>query len=398
MRTRTPVKTMMKSLALAAIALCVEPSLASAETVKVGVIGPFSGPFSVFGRNFQWGLEAYAHHNGRQVAGKQVEFVYRDLSGVDPARARALAQELVVRDRVDYLAGAYFTPNAMAMTQLLEAGNVPLVVLNAATSSITRKSPLVLRTSFTMWQNTVPAAITARNRGFSDTITVVSDYGPGIDAETAFRETFTAKGGTITDNLRLPLSTRDFNPVMQRIRDSGADSVFVFLPGGPPTLAFMKAYIANGLREDGIDIISTGDMLTEPTLPPLGDVGLGLMTTYHYSTAHDSQLNRQFLEAVEAVGGERSETTMTAVAAYDGAHLIWTMIAATKGRQDAAAAVDAVKGLSWESPRGPVSISPETRHITQNVYLREMEKVDSIYQNTEVDVFEDQPDWGLVNR
>ena len=341
-----------------ATALLAGAGAAQADTIKVGVVGPLSGPFSIFGQNFQWGLEAYAHDHGASVAGHDVEFVYRDLPGVDPAKARALAQELVVSEGVQYLAGAYFTPNAMAMTPILESANVPLVVLNAATSSITEQSPLVLRTSFTMWQNTVPAATTAWDEGFRNTITVVSNYGPGVDAETAFSETFKDKGGEIAESVRLPLSTNDFNPIMQRIRDSGADSIFVFLPGGPPTLGFMKAYLDNDLRNEGIRIISTGDVMTEPDLPAIGDVGLGLTTTYHYSAAHDSDLNRQFLQSIEAVGGNPAQTTMAAVAAYDGAHLIWKMIEATGGEQDAQAAVDAVKGLAWESPRGPVSIDP----------------------------------------
>lgn len=386
----------LRSMAL--VALASVASTANADTIKVGVIGPMSGPFSIFGQNFQWGLEAYAHANGSSVGEHTIEFVYRDLPGVDPAKARALAQELVVKDRVQFLAGAYFTPNAMAMTPLLETANTPLVVLNAATSSITETSPYVVRTSFTMWQNTVPAAIAAHQDGFNKIITVVSDYGPGIDAEKAFTTTFDNEGGEIVETIRLPLATSDFNPVMQRVRDSGADGIFVFLPGGPPTLGFMKAYLGNNLKADGIGVISTGDVMTEPDLPALGDLGLGVKSTYHYSTAHDSEENRAFLAAVTAIGGDTSKTTMAAVAAYDGAKLIYEMIRATDGKQDPGTAVAAISGMSWESPRGPVSIDPETRHITQNVYLREMQKVGSTYQNTELSTFEAQRDWGLVKQ
>lgn len=384
--------------AAAAVGLAASVSAVRADTIKVGVIGPLSGPFSIFGTNFQWGIEAYQHDHGDKVGDDTVEFVYRDLPGVDPAKSYSLAQELVVKERVQYLAGAYFTPNALAITPLLESANVPLVVLNAATSSITTSSPLAVRTSFTMWQNSVPAAKAAKEGGLTKVITVVSDYGPGVDAETAFATTFTAEGGEIVESLRLPLSTRDFNPVMQRIKDSGADGVFVFLPGGPPTLGFMKSYLGNDLKSAGIGIISTGDVMTEPDLPAIGDIGIGLRTTYHYSTAHDSDVNRAFLKSIAAIGGNVDQATMASVAAYDGAHVIYKMIEATGGKQDAAAAVKAVEGMSWESPRGPVSIDPETRHITQNVYLREMQKVDGKYQNTEIETYQAQPDWGLVKQ
>lgn len=386
---------------ITAIALIMASSLATsvtADTIKVGVIGPMSGPFSIFGQNFQWGIKAYQHEAGTSIGNNTVEFIYRDLPGVDPSTARAIAQELVVRDKVQYLAGAYFTPNAMAITPILASANTPLVVMNAATSSITEASPYVIRTSFTMWQNSVPAAMAAKEDDFENVITIVSDYSPGIDAENAFSETFKNAGGKIVESLRLPLSTNDFNPIMQRVKDSGADGIFVFLPGGPPTLGFMKSFLDNGLGDEGIKIISTGDVMTEPDLPAIGEAGLGVKTTYHYSSAHESAENEAFLAAVVAIGGDASQVTMAAVAAYDGAKIIYDMIAATEGKRDPDTAIKAVAGQSWESPRGPVSIDIETRHITQNVYLREMQKVNGAYQNTEIGVFEAQPDWGLVKK
>ncbi|WAP68272.1 ABC transporter substrate-binding protein [Jiella pelagia] len=382
--------------ALAAVLLA--SGAANADTIKVGVIGPLSGSYSLYGQNFQWGIQAYAEANGTSVDGHEIEFVYRDLPGVDPAKARALAQELIVRDGVQYLAGTYFTPNALAIAPLLEQGNVPFVVLNAATSSIVEQSPYILRTSFTMWQNTVPAAKVAVENGSKKSITVVSDYGPGIDAETAFKTTYEEGGGEVVDTLRIPLSTTDFNPIAQRIKQSGADTVFAFFPAGAPTLGFMKAYIGNGLKDDGVGLISTGDLLTEPDLPALGDVALGMQSTYHYSADHDSPENAAFMTALEAIGADTSKVTMAAVAAFDGAKLIYEMIDATDGEQDPQTAVDAVKGMSWTSPRGPVSIDPETRHITQNVYLREVAKDGDGYVNKEMRTFEAQPDWGLAQK
>lgn len=379
-----------------AAAVLLGSAAAHADTIKVGVIGPMSGPYSLYGQNFQWGIQAYAEVNGTTADGHDVEFIFRDLPGVDPAKARALAQELVVRDGVQYLAGAYFTPNALAIAPLLEQGNVPFVVLNAATSSIVEQSPYILRTSFTMWQNTVPAAKVAIENGSTKAITVVSDYGPGIDAETGFKKTYEEGGGELVETLRIPLSTTDFNPIAQRIKQSGADTVFAFFPAGAPTLGFMKSYIGNGLKDDGVALISTGDLLTEPDLPALGDVAIGTQSTYHYSASHESPENEAFMEALTAIGADTSKVTMAAVAAFDGAKLIYEMIDATDGQQDPQTAVDAVKDMSWESPRGPVSIDPETRHITQNVYLREVAKEGDTYLNKELRTFEAQPDWGLV--
>ncbi|MEC7763771.1 MAG: ABC transporter substrate-binding protein [Pseudomonadota bacterium] len=389
----------MKHLRLLSFAIASSvATVAAADTIKVGVIGPMSGPSAIVGQSFEWGINAYVEMNGETVGDHEVEFIFKDLSAVDPAKARALAQELVVGEGVQYLAGAFYTPNAMAITPLLESARTPFVILNAATSTITQSSPYVLRTSYTMWQNAVPAALAAREDGVTRAVTVVSDYAPGHDAEQGFAQTFEAEGGEIVDSIRLPLSTADFNPVMQRIKDSGADGVFVFTPAGSPALSFMRAFDGNGLKDAGVSIISTGDVVTETDLAAMGDPILGIKTTYHYSAAHPSDENRAFLDAIEASGGNVDLTSMFAVAAFDGAKVIYDMIAATDGAQDPEAAIAAVVGQSWESPRGPVTIDAETRHITQNVYVRQVENVDGKLQNTEIGVFEAQPDWGLVER
>jgi len=354
-----------------------------------------SGPYALYGQNFKAGIDAWVAQNGNKIGDHEIEFVYRDEEGPDPAKSKALAQELIVKEKVQYLAGIYFTPNALAIAPLLEQGNVPLVVMNAATSSIVEKSPYIVRTSFTMWQNTVPAAKIAKERGAQKVAIAVSDYGPGHDAEAAFKATFEGLGGQVVEAVRMPLSTTDFGPMMQRIKDSGADTIFTFLPSGPPTLAFVKAYVDNGLKAGGIKLISTGDVVTEPDLPAIGDAGIGILSTYHYALSHESPENEQFLKAMEGVGVKVDEVTMTAVAAYDGARVIYEMIKATDGAQDPEKAVEAVKGLSWVSPRGPVSIDPETRHIRQNVYLREVAKDGDKLINKEIQTFEAQPDWAL---
>lgn len=368
---------------------------ASAETVKVGVIGTFSGPYALFGRNFKLGIDAYQSMHGKRAGRHDVEFVYKDLEAPNPAKAKALAQELVVKDRVHYLAGLYFTPNAFAVAPILDEAKVPMVVFNAATSSITEKSPFIARTSFTMWQNTVPAAQVALKQGAKKVFIAVSDYGPGVDAEQAFKRTFEAGGGS-AEAIRMPLSTTDFGPIMQRVRNSGADTVFAFLPAGPPTLGFVKAFIDNGLKGGGTRLLTTGDVVTEPDLPNLGDSAIGILSTYHYSSAHDSPENKRFIEEIKKVGGSFDEVTMASVGAFDGVHVLYKMIEAAGTERDPRKAIEAVKGLSWTSPRGPVSIDPRTRHIRQNVYLRTVDKQDGRLFNRELETFPDQPDHGFA--
>ena len=387
----------MKRFVLAALAAVALGSAAYADTIKVGVIGPFSGPFALQGKNFKAGIDAYMAVNGKKVGNDEVEVIYRDVPQADPAQSKALAQELVVKEKVQYLAGFYFTPDAMAVTPILKQANVPMVIFNAATSAIVTKSPLVVRTSFTTWQTSTPIAKVAYDAGVKKVISVVSDYGPGVDAENAFKAGFEKQGGEVVQAIRMPLSTNDFSPIMQRIKDSGAQGVFAFLPSGPTTLGFVKAYNENGLKSAGIKLFAPGDLTQESDLPALGDAALGMQTTFHYAISHDSPENKAFVAAADKAIGNPAELTFPAVGAFDGMHVIYKMIEATGGKQDAQKAVDAVKGLSWVSPRGPVTIDAESRHITQNIYLREVAKGDDgKYYNKEIQTFEKQGDPGLA--
>ncbi len=368
---------------------------AAADTIKVGVIGPFSGPFTLAGKNFKAGIDAYLAIHGNKVAGHDLEILYRDVEVPDPAKSKALAQELIVKDKVQYLAGFFFTPNAMVVAPLLQQGNVPAVIFNAATSSIVTKSPYFVRTSFTLWQNTAPMARVMADRGVKKVATAVADYGPGVDAEAAFKKTFESLGGQVVESIRLPLKTTDFSPIMERLRDSGAQAVFAFLPSGPPTLGFVKAFNENGLKDKGIQLVATGDLTWEPDLPVHGKSVIGMLTTFHYAVSHDSEVNKQFVAAASKAIGNPGDLTFPAVGAFDGMRVIAKMIEATGGKHDAAKAVDAVKGYAWESPRGPVKIDPETRHITETIYLRKVEDVGGKFINREIQSFPNQPDPGL---
>lgn len=383
--TKTTIATVILSGSLATTAL--------ADTIKVGVLTPMSGPFSDYGQQFSQAIEAYQTQHGSSVNGSEIEFIYKDLSGPNPARARSLAQEMIVRDGVDYLAGFVFTPNAFAVAPLINQAKVPTVIFNAATSAITKESEYFVRTSYTLPQVSVPVARYARDNDIETVVTMVTDYGPGIDAEVSFVEEFTATGGTVVETIRMPLDSTDFGPYMQRAGSLNPDAIYVFLPGGPPTYSFVQAFTDNGLKEAGITFLGTAET-QELDLQTLGDAALGLVTGFHYSEAHDSETNRAFVETLKSADAD-AVANWASVGAYDGAHAIYEMVRATDGRNDPDAAIDAVRGLSWESPRGPMEIDATYRSPIQNVYMRRVERNDDGYLvNREFDILPAQPDHG----
>lgn len=366
---------------------------AAAQTVKIGILGPFSGPFAHYGTLFKNGTEAYIASQGGKLAGKEVELIYRDTGGPNPGQTKTLVQELIVKDKVDYLGGFIFTPNAFAVAPLIQQSQTPTVIFNAATSAITDKSEFFVRTSYTLWQVTVPLAQWAAKNNIRKVVTAVTDYGPGIDAETAWKSEFARQGGTVVESIRMPMATTDFSPFVQRIKASGAQAVYTFLPGGPPNLGFVKAYNENGLAKAGIQFLGTAEM-DEFDLQKFGDAALGLTTAFHYSAAHDSPANRQFIEALKKKDAA-AIANYASVGAWDGMHVIHKMIEATGGRKDGLKAIAAARALQWESPRGPVRIDPKTRHIVQDVYLRRVERAGAQLVNKELQSFGPQVDHGL---
>ena len=379
------------AIALAALA----PAIAQ-ETVKVGIVGPFSGPFAdSFGKPFRQGVEAWVALNGDRIGNAKVEFVYRDLESPNPEKAKALAQELVVKEKVQYLAGFVFTPNAMAVAPLVTSARIPTVIFNASTSVVVSRSDYFVRTSNTLPQVTVPVAKYALEQGVKKVVTAVSDYGPGLDAENAFKQTFEAGGGQVLETIRMPVNATDFGPFMQRIRSLKPDALFGFLPFGPPTYGFVKAYADNGLRAAGIRFLGTAET-QESDLQALGDSALNIETGYFYSGAHDSAENKRFLAALAKVDAKAVANPAT-VSAFDGTRVLYKMIEATGGKPDADKAIAAAKGFAFESPRGPVKIDAATRDIVQNVYMRKVEKAgNGQLVNREFKTYAAQPDHGLT--
>ena len=365
-------------IVIAAAVLASTPVLAQ-DTVKVGLILPMTGPFASTGRQIDAAVKVYMAKHGATVAGKKIEVIVKDDGGTADT-TRRIAQELVVNDKVAFLAGFGLTPLALATAPVATQAKVPMVVMAAATSSVTEQSPYIVRTGFTLPQVTAPMAEHAAKSGMKKVVTLVTDYGPGIDAETQFKKTFTAAGGTIPAELRVPIKNPDFAPFLQRVRDASPDAVFVFVPSGVGSI-FMKQFAERGLDKSGIKLIGTGDVTDDDILNDMGDVALGVINSMHYSAAHDSALNKEYVAAMRKTANLRAN--FHSVGGYDGMHLIYKALEATKGDTNGEALLNAMKGMSWESPRGPMSIDRDTRDVTQNVYVRRVEKRDGQLWNIE---------------
>ena len=381
--------------ALLGVVLAFDAGAAGAgETVKIGVIAEFSGPFADYGAQILGGMKVYLKQNGEVFGGRKVELLVRDTTGAAPDIAKRFAQELVTRDNVDILAGFGLTPNALAVAPVATQAKKPMVLMNAATSIITTKSPYIVRVSHTMPQNSQPMALWAAKNGIKRVYTLVSDFGPGIDTEGAFIKAFKASGGEILASIRTPLQNPDFAPFIQRVKDARPEAVFIFLPPGSQTIAFIKAYEERGLKQAGIKLIGTGDLTDDGVLHAMGDGTIGLITSFHYSAAHDSPENKAFKKAYVETNGTRLRPNFMACAGYDGMAAIAEALKKTQGSVDPEKLLAAFKGMKLTSPRGPIMIDPETRDIVQTVYIRQVRKVDGVLHNIEFEKFPDVRDPG----
>jgi branched-chain amino acid transport system substrate-binding protein len=374
---------------LVPLAMLLAAPLAKAEdTVKVGLILPMTGPFASTGQQINAAVKLFIQENGDTVAGKKIEILLKDDGGSAEVTKR-LAQELVVNDKAAFLAGFGLTPLALATAPVATQAKVPEIVTAAATSTITEASPFIVRTSFTLPQACVPLAGWTAKHGVKNVVTIVSDYGPGIDAEKAFTAEFTKAGGK-AENIRVPLKNPDFAPFLQKAADAKPDAIFVFVPSGVGS-AFMKQFRERGLEKSGIKLIGSGDVTDDDILNGIGDAALGAITAQHYSAAHDSPENKAFVAAFKKANSGMRPNFM-AVSGYDTMKLIYTALTKTKGDTDGTALVAAMKGASWVSPRGPVSIDPETRDIVQNIYIREVKRVGGELYNVEFETVRDVKD------
>ena len=384
----------IKRALVGAAMLAAAGALQAQGVVKLGLVAEFSGPFAQYGQQILGGMKAYMKQNGDTVAGKKIEIVQKDTGGPAPDVAKRLAQELITRDNVDILVGFGLTPNALAVAPVATEAKKAMVIMNAATSIITTKSPYIVRASMTLPQITQPMAKWAAKNGIKKVYTVVADYGPGLDSEKAFTEAFKAAGGEIVGSIHTPLQNPDFAPFVQRVKDAKPEAVFLFLPAGEQGIAFMKGYAERGLAQAGIKLIATGDITDDGVLEAMGEPTLGLITSFHYSAAHDSPENKAFVKAYAEANGTKLRPNFMAAGGYDGMALIYEALKKTNGSTDGDKLIAAMKGMKLTSPRGPIMIDPETRDIVQTVYIRKVEKTAGGLYNMEFDKFPDQKDPG----
>jgi branched-chain amino acid transport system substrate-binding protein len=383
-------RTLKGIAAAAAFAALASPALA-ADPFKIGLILPMTGPFASTGKQIEAAAKLYMAQHGDTAAGRKVELIVKDDTGL-PETTKRIAQEMVVQDKVNVLAGFGLTPLALATAQVATEAKVPMVVMAAATAMIPTKSPFIVRPNFTLPQVTAPIAEWALKNKIKRVVTLVTDYGPGLDAEKTFASTFKAGGGEIVESIRTPLRNPDYAPFLQRAKDAKPDALFVFVPSGEG-LALMKQFDERGLKQAGIKLIGTGDVTDDDLLESMGAPAVGVITSFHYSAAHDSPENKAYVEAfMKANNGMRPN--FMSVGGYDGMHLIYEALKKAGPNATGEQLVEAMKGMKWMSPRGPLSIDPATRQPIQTVYLREVKMVNGKPWNIEFDKFENVKDPG----
>jgi len=376
-------RTILLGSAMLAAGLGAGNAAHAAEPLKVGLIVPMSGPFASTGRQVDAAVKLFMQQNGATVAGRQVQIILKDDGGVSPDVTKRIAQELVARDKVQVLAGFGLTPLAFAAAPVATQARVPMIVMNAATSVIPQRSPYIVRTGFTLPQVTAPMAQWAAKNKIKTVVTFVADYGPGIDAEKVFVKDFTKAGGKVLTSLRAPLRNPDYAPFLARVKDAKPDALFVFVPSGEGA-AVLKQFTDRGLASAGIRLIATGDVLDDDLMPSIGKAALGVVSSHHYSAAHPSSENKAFVAAfTRANKGMRPN--FHAVGAYDGMQLLYAALKKTNGNSEGPKLVEAMKGMSWNSVRGPVTIDPATRDIVQDVYIRKAEQGEGGVFNVEFD-------------
>ena len=359
-------------------------------TFKIGLVLPMTGPFASTGKQIEAAARLYMAQNGATVAGKKVELIVKDDTGV-PDITKRLAQELVVNDQVSVLAGFGLTPLALATAPIATQSKTPLVVMSAATSSITLASPFIVRTSFTVPQVVTVLADWAAKNNIKRVVSLVTDYAPGVDSEKYFKEQFVANGGTVIETLRVPLRNPDFAPFLQKVRDLKPDALFTFVPAGAGS-ALMKQFAERGLDKAGIRMIAEGSVTDDDILNAMGDVALGVVTAHHYSASHNSALNKKFVEAFgKANNGLRPN--FMAVGGYDGMRVIYEAARVSKGA-GGEALLNAMKGQIFESPRGPMFIDAQTRDVVHSIYIRKVERVGDQLFNQEFESVKDVKDPG----
>jgi branched-chain amino acid transport system substrate-binding protein len=392
---------MKKLLRVAAIATAVLGTTSMAaqaqEKTKIGVIGHFTGPFAAAGKQYREGIEAFVAANGPKAGGREIELIYRDIGGANPAAAKQAVQELIVRDKVATLIGFYLSPDAAAAVSVLNETKTPAVILTAAARNLTQQSPYFVRIGGTLYQTASPAAEWAFKNGAKRAYIAVSDYAPGHDAQAAFKERFQKLGGQIIGEDRMALNTVDYAPFIERLANANPDVVFTFLPNGTPTTNLMRGLAARELMKKGMKFISVG-VPDDPDLPGVGEAAIGFHSSLYYTHSLPHPENQKFVKLIQDKLGADSVATFQQAQAYDGMIVTYKMLESQAGKPfDGTAAIEAVKGFAWTGPQGPMKIDPETRQSIENVYIRRAERVGGRILNVVADTVQAVRDPGPGN-
>jgi len=362
----------------AAVSIFAAGETRAQETVKIGLVQSMTGPFNTVGKAAVNGARLYMQEHGDSVAGKKIELIVKD-DGSVPDVGKRLAQDLIVTDKISILGGG-ITPSSLTIAPLATEAKIPMVVMVSGASITTEKSPYIVRTSFTLGQSSSIIADWAVKNGAKKIVTIVNEWAPGVESETTFKTAALKGGAEIIESLRVPLQNPDFSPFLQRARDLQPDTLFVYFPGNQAGI-FAKQFLERGMDKSGIRIVGPGDLTDDDELPGMTDAMLGIVTAHHYSAVHDSALNKSFVAGFEKAYGKRPN--FIAVGGYDAMHLVYEALKRTGGQTDGEALLAAMKGMAWESPRGPMSIDPETRDVVHNEYVRKVEKVSGGLYNVE---------------
>ncbi len=390
MQSRVPSVAGLVACTFAMAIIAATTSVQAQQPVRIGLILSLSGQFADAGIQLENGIKTYMKQHGDVVAGRKIELIRKDTGGVAPDVAKRLAQELVVRDKVDILAGFVLTPNTLAAADVSAEAKKFMVVMNAATSIITTKSPYMIRTSVTLPQIAESFGTWAAKSGVKKTYSMVSDFGPGHDFEAGFHRAFKEAGGDVVGSVRFPLANPDFSAFIQRAKDLNPESVMVFVPGGAQPAALGKAFAERGMDPNKVKILGSGETTAEQALKSMGDAGIGIITAWHYDYTSDHPLNKEFVKVFNEM--HKRNPDFFSIGGYDGMHAIYESLKKTGGKSDSDALIAAAKGLKWESPRGPMSIDPETRDVVQNIYIRRVQKVGNELVNVPFDKIENVKD------
>ncbi len=370
--------------ALAGFAALFAGHASAQDVLKVGLVMPLTGVLGPVGKQAVAGARLYLAQHGDMVAGRKIELIVRDDASI-PDNSKRITQELLVSEKVAVLGGG-LTPNVLAIAPLVNESKIATVVMVSGTSVVTERSPYFVRTSWTHAQQASVLASWAAKNGSRRATIISSDWAPGHEASGVFAATFAKAGGVVVETLKVPLANPDFAPFLQRARDGNPDTLFIFVPASQAAV-LAKQFVERGLDKSGIKLIGPGDIADDEDLPGMSDAMIGTVTAGFYSVAHPSALNKDYVAAFK-LANKNVRPNFISVSAYDGMHLLYEALKKTGGRTEGAALVAAMKGMSWESPRGPVSIDPETREIVQNIYIRRVEKVGGELYSVEQSTYE----------